>query len=389
MLSVNRYRPMMIILSIIAITSLLVTSPAISASAKEPYKIGGIFAVTGPASFLGDPEKKSMEMAIEQINASGGIDGHMLEAVIYDTEGDPSKAVMGVSKLISKDNVIAIIGPSTTPTTLAVIPMIQKVKIPFISCAAGNKIVQPIDPWVFKTAQSDILAVAAIYENLKAKNIKKIGIISVGNAFGESGKEQLLAQAPDFGITVARSETYGAKDTDMTAQLTKLRQDNPEAIVCWGTNPGPAVLAKNMQQLGLDIPLYQSHGVASPKFIELAGSAAEGIMLPTGKILVAGLLPDNDAQKEILTAYISDYEKKYESAVSGFGGYAYDAVMILAAALKNSNGDKEKIREAIENTTNYVGVSGIFNFSKTDHNGLSPEAFVMVEIKDGKWELLK
>jgi branched-chain amino acid transport system substrate-binding protein len=296
---------------------------------------------------------------------------------------------MGVSKLISKDNVIAIIGPSTTPTTLAVIPMIQKVKIPFISCAAGNKIVQPIDPWVFKTAQSDILAVAAIYENLKAKNIKKIGIISVGNAFGESGKEQLLAQAPDFGITVARSETYGAKDTDMTAQLTKLRQDNPEAIVCWGTNPGPAVLAKNMQQLGLDIPLYQSHGVASPKFIELAGSAAEGIMLPTGKILVAGLLPDNDAQKEILTAYISDYEKKYESAVSGFGGYAYDAVMILAAALKNSNGDKEKIREAIENTTNYVGVSGIFNFSKTDHNGLSPEAFVMVEIKDGKWELLK
>ncbi len=390
MFLVNRYhRPMMIILSIVAITCLLVTSPAISATKKAPYKIGGIFAVTGRASFLGDPEKKSMEMVVDQINASGGIDGHMLEAVIYDTEGDPSKAVMGVSKLINKDNVIAIIGPSTTPTTLAVMPMIQKVKIPFISCAAGNKIVQPIDPWVFKTAQSDILAVAAIYENLKAKNIKKIGIISVGNAFGESGKEQLLAQAADFGLTVTRSETYGGKDTDMTAQLTKLRQDSPEAIVCWGTNPGPAVLAKNMQQLGLDIPLFQSHGVASPKFIELAGSAAEGIMLPTGKILVASLLPDNDVQKEVLTAYISEYEKKYESSVSGFGGYAYDAVKILASALKNSNGDKEKIREAIENTTNYVGVSGIFNFSKTDHNGLSPEAFVMVKIKDGKWELLK
>jgi len=177
------------------------------------------------------------------------------------------------------------------------------------------------------------LAVAAIYENLKSKNIKKIGIISVNNAFGESGKEQLLQQAANFGLEVAKSETYGAKDTDMTAQLTKIRQDNPEAIVCWGTNPGPAVLAKNIQQLGLDIPLYQSHGVASPKFIKLAGSAAEGIMLPTGKILVAGLLPDSDPQKQALNAYVTDYEKKYDSSVSGFGGYAYDAVKILAAAL--------------------------------------------------------
>ncbi|MBC2716468.1 MAG: ABC transporter substrate-binding protein [Desulfobacteraceae bacterium] len=389
MLLVKRYRSMMMILSVLAIACLLVASPAISASGKKPYKIGGIFAVTGPASFLGDPEKKSMEMVVDQINAKGGIDGHMLEAVIYDTEGDPSKAVMGVSKLINKDNVIAIIGPSRTPTTLAVMPMIQKAKIPFISCAAGNKIVQPIDPWVFKTAQSDILAVAAIYENLKSKNIKKIGIISVNNAFGESGKEQLLSQAPAFGLAVSKSETYGAKDTDMTAQLTKIRQDNPEAIVCWGTNPGPAVLAKNIQQLGLDIPLYQSHGVASPKFIELAGSAAEGIMLPTGKILVAALLPDSDPQKEVLNAYTSEYEKKYKSSVSGFGGYAYDAVKILAAALKNSNGDKEKIREALENTNGYVGVSGIFNFSKTDHNGLSPEAFVMVKIQDSTWKLLQ
>ncbi len=389
MLSINRNRSMKIILSIIAITCLLVTSTAFSASEKKPYKIGGIFAVTGRASFLGDPEKKSMEMVVDQINAAGGIDGHMLEAVIYDTEGDPGKANLLATKLINKDGVVAIIGPSTTPATRAVMPMIQKAKIPFISCAAGNKIVSPINPWIFKTAQSDILAVAAIYENLKANNTQKISIISVGNAFGESGKEQLLAQAPNFGLTVAKSETYGGKDTDMTAQLTKIRQDNPEAIVCWGTNPGPAVLAKNMQQLGLNIPLYQSHGVASPKFIELAGSAAEGIMLPTGKILVAGLLPDSDPQKETLNAYVTDYGKKYDSAVSGFGGYAYDAVKILAAALKNSNGDKEIIRKAIESTKNYVGVSGIFNFSQTDHNGLSPEAFVMVKIKDGTWELLK
>jgi branched-chain amino acid transport system substrate-binding protein len=377
------------IMGIITLSCFIAAVPAMAEADKEPYKIGGIFAVTGPASFLGDPEKKSMEMVVEQINKAGGIDGHMLEAVIYDTEGDPSKAVMSVSKLINKDNVIAIVGPSRTPTTLAVMPMIKKAQIPFISCAAGNKIVQPVDPWVFKTAQSDILAVATIYAHLKANNIKKIGIVTVENAFGESGKEQLLAQAQQFSITVVKSETFGAKDTDMTAQLTKIRQEKPQAIVCWGTNPGPAVLAKNIEQLGLDMPLYQSHGVASPKFIELAGSAAEGIMLPTGKILVADLLPDSDPQKKVLTAYIKDYETKYNKSVSGFGGYAYDGVMILAEALKGSNGDKEKIRKAIENLTGHIGVSGVFNFSETDHNGLSPDAFVMVKIKNGTWELIK
>ncbi len=389
MLFVKKFHTPMMILSITIMACLLFPLSGFAESVKEPYKIGGIFAVTGPASFLGDPEKKSMEMVVEQINASGGIDGHLLEAVIYDTEADPSKAVMSVNKLINRDNVIAIIGPSTTPATLAVMPVVQRAKIPFISCAAGNKIVQPIDPWIFKTAQSDIQAVATIYNDLKARNVQKIAIISVDNAFGESGKEQLLVQAADFGLAITKSETFGAKDTDMTAQLTKIRQDNPEAIVCWGTNPGPAVLAKNIQQLGLEIPLYQSHGVASPKFIELAGAAAEGIMLPTGKILVADLIPDSDPQKEVLAAYINDYEKKFKSAVSGFGGYAYDGMKILAAALKGSDGDKEKIRQAIENTQNHVGVSGIFNFSETDHNGLSPDAFVMVKIQDGKWELLK
>ncbi len=389
MLFSKKHRIITLVPAVAILLCLFMALPALAKSEKKPYKIGGIFAVTGPASFLGDPEKKSMEMAVDQINAAGGIDGHMLEAVIYDTEGDPSKGVMSVNKLINRDQVIAIIGPSTTPVTLAVMPIVQRAQIPFISCAAGNKIVQPINPWVFKTAQSDIQAVATIYRNLQSRNMKKIAIVSVENAFGESGREQLLAQAKDFGLAITKAETYGAKDTDMTAQLTKIRQDDPDAIVCWGTNPGPAVLAKNIQQLGLDIPLYQSHGVASPKFIELAGTAAEGIMLPTGKILVADLIADTDPQKQVLDSYISDYEKQFNTGVSGFGGYAYDGMKILAAALNGSDGNKAKIREAIENTKNHVGISGVFTFSPTDHNGLSPDAFVMVRIKDGKWELVE
>ena len=377
------------ILAVTAVICLILAGSAFNAAAEKVYKIGGIFAVTGPASFLGDPEKKSMEMAVEQINQNGGIDGHMLEAVIYDTEGDPSKAVMSVSKLINKDRVLAIIGPSRTPTTLAVLPMIQKAKLPLISCAAGNKIVEPVKPWVFKTAQSDILAVASIYQHIKAQGYKTIGVITVENAFGESGKEQLLAQATEFGLQVVRSETFGGKDSDMTAQLAKLRKEKPDAIVCWGTNPGPAVVAKNLEQLDIDIPLYQSHGVASPKFIELAGSAAEDILLPTGKILVADLLPDSDPQKEVLTGYIDAFENQYKSSVSGFGGYAYDAMHLLAKALDGTGGDQAQIRQNFENIKGHVGVSGVFNFSPSDHNGLDPAAFVMVRIQNGTWKLVK
>ena len=369
-----------------AVLSILMVSGAMAASV---YKIGGIFSVTGRASFLGDPEKKTMEMMVEQINAKGGIDGHMLEAVIYDSEGDPAKAVSAVNKLIHKDKVIAIIGPSTTPTTLAIVNFTKRAKVPLISCAAGIKITTPVDPYVFKTAQSDLLAVAAVYGQMKAAGIKKIGILTVSNAYGESGKKQLLKQASKFGIEVILKESFGAKDTDSTTQLAKIKAAGPDAIVCWGTNPGPAVVAKNAKQLKIEIPLYQSHGVGSPKFIELAGDAANGNMLPTGKILVTTLLDNSDPQKKVLEDYQKDYQEKFSGNVSGFGGYAYDAVNLLAGALKGSGGDMAKIRDNLENTKGYVGATGEFNFTPQDHNGLSPDAFVMVEIKNGTWTILK
>ena len=367
----------------------LLCMPRSSALAAEPYKIGCIFSVTGPASFLGDPEKKSAIMLADQINKKGGINGHPIELVIYDTEGDPTKAVLNINKLIFHDKVLAVIGPSRTPTTLAVIPIAQRAQIPLISCAAGIKITQPVKKWIFKTAQTDALAVAKIYSYIKEQNIKKIAIITVANAFGESGKEQLIKQAPKFGIELVAQESFGPKDTDMTPQLTKIRATPAQAVVCWGTNPGPAVVAKNMKQLDMKIPLFQSHGVASPKFIELAGDAANGIILPTGKILVAKDIPDSDPQKSALLKYIKDYESRYKTNVSGFGGYAYDGLNLLAIALEKAGADKAKIRDELEKIKGYKGVSGVFNFSPSEHNGLTMDAFVLVKIVNGKWQIIK
>ena len=372
------------IVAVIAL-SLIITPGAF---AKDVYKIGGIFAVTGRASFLGSPEKNSMEMVVDQINKNGGIDGCKLEAVIYDTKGDPTEAVQFANKLINKDRVLAIIGPSTTPTTMPVIPLCERSKTPLISCAAGNGIVNPVKPWVFKTAQSDIQAVAKIYDYMKNKGMKNVAILTVSNGFGASGAAQLRAQAAQFGLNVVSDETFGGKDADMTSQLTKARKASPDALVCWGTNPGPAVVAKNAKMLKVDFPIFMSHGVASPKFISLAGDSSEGIMLPTGKVLVTDLMPADYHQKEALVAYKTAYEKKFQTDVSGFGGYAYDAMKILEAVLPGTGGDKAKIRDGIEKLQGYIGVSGTYNFTAQDHNGLGEDAFTMVAIENGTWKVI-
>jgi len=184
-------------------------------------------------------------------------------------------------------------------------------------------------------------------------------------------------------------EAYGEEDSDMTAQLTNIKGTDAEAIVCWGTNPGPAIIAKNLVQLGIELPLIQSHGVASPSYIEYAGDAANGNILPTGKILVLDQLPESDVQYEALMEYRDMYEATYEIDVSGFGGYAWDAMGIIANALEVAGADRAALRDAIEATTDYVGVSGVFNMTPEDHTGLTKDAFVIVVIEDGGWKIVE
>jgi branched-chain amino acid transport system substrate-binding protein len=287
--------------------------------------------------------------------------------------------------------VVAVVGPSISGSTLAIIPKVEEAKVPLVSCAAAKKIVDPVKRWVFKTPQSDELAVRKIYQHVKKAGIKKIAIISASDAYGAAGREELKSLAAGFGIAVVADEVFGPKDTDMTAQLTKIKGTDAQAIVCWGTNPGPAVIARNRVQLGIGTPLYMSHGVASPKFIELAGAAnAEGILLPAGRLISEPQVPAGQPQKKILAAYIKEYEAKFKQPVSTFGGYAYDAIMLVVQAMRNAkSADPAAIRDALEKIKGYHATTGEFNFSEKDHNGLTEEAFVMVRISKGDWEMLK
>ncbi|MDF1536915.1 MAG: ABC transporter substrate-binding protein [bacterium] len=379
-------------LVVVAMVMGMVLTFASTAPAADEYRIGAIYASTGPASALGLPEKNTTEMLVEELNAAGGINGKQVKLFMYDTEADPTKANNAVKKLISLDEVDVIIGPTTSGVTMAIIPPIEKAKIPLISCAASVKIVQPVKKWVFKTPQTDTMAVEKIYATLQSKGIRKVSIITVSDGYGDSGRVELQRLAPDYGLTVVADERYGGNDTDMSAQLTKIKGTDAEAIVCWGTFPGPAVIAKNRKQLGLTIPLYNSHGIASPKYIELAGDAAEGTFLPAGRLIVIDSLPDSDPQKSVLSAYKAAYEGKFgKNSVSTFGGHAYDAFKIAVMAIENAAkaGDVTRagIRDEIEKITGFVGTGGIFNYSAEDHNGLTKEGFGMVEIKNGGWSL--
>jgi len=380
-------------LTIILLSCLFAVSFMISPALAE-YKIGAVFSVTGRTSFLGDPEKKTAEMVAEQINKAGGINGEKLKLIIYDTEGDATKSNLYAKKLITQDKVLVVIGPSLSGTSLAVVPVFEKHETPLISCAASYKIVwdekanKPYK-WIFKTPQTDTMAVDAIYSHLKKKGLTKIAIMSVTSGFGASGRGELMKLADKHGMNIVADEKYGPKDTDMTVQLTKIKGLAPQAIVNWSVGPTQVVVLRNWKDLGMtNITFYQSHGFGSLKNIELAAGAAEGVFCPLGACNVAELLPADHPQKAVTMGYLKDYEAKYNEPLSSFGGHAWDALWLVADALKAVGGDKAKIRDYLENKKGFVGQHGVFNFSADDHIGLIKDAFQMVVVKGNGWELI-
>mgnify|MGYP006278209243 CR=1 FL=1 len=361
------------------------------AAAFADIKIGATVSETGPASFLGDPEAKTLKMLVDEINAKGGVKGQKLRLFLYDDGGDPNKARTFATRLIEDDGVVAIIGGTTTGTTMAVMPVAEDAKIPFISLAGAIEIIEPVRPFTFKTPHTDKMACEKIFEDMKKRNIQRIGMISGTDGFGASMRQQCINVADRYGIKILADENYGPRDADMTPQLTNIRgKADIQAVLNPGFGQGPAIVTRNYAQLGITLPFYQSHGVASNSFIELSGAkAAEGVRLPGTALLVGDLLPANDPQKPVVIAYKTSYEKQFNTPVSTFGGYAHDALRILVDAINRAPDQKPvSLRDAIEKTSGLVGTTGTVTMTPKDHLGFDLSSFRMLEIRNGNWALI-
>ncbi len=352
----------------------------------ETIKVGAILAVTGPASFLGGPEARTLEMLVEELNAKGGVNGNKIELIIKDSAASPEKAISFAKQLIEEDKVLAIIGPSTSGETMKIKNICEQAKTPLLSCGAAAVIVDPVASYVFKTPQKDSFAVKKIFMEMNKLGIKKIAVLAGNTGFGKAGKGQLVKIAPEFGIEIVEIEVYDKKSNDLSAVVAKIKANKEvQAVINWSIVPAQAIVPKNMRQAGWDVPLFQSHGFGNIKYVEAAGAAAEGIIFPAGRLLIADSLPADNAQKELLMAYIKNYEAKFKEPASTFGGHAYDAFTVLMAAIEVAGNDRDKVRSAIENLKDFPGTGGVFTFSAEDHNGLDINAFQMMIVKDGKF----
>jgi branched-chain amino acid transport system substrate-binding protein len=378
---------------IVVIVALVLCCVSSASFAGEPIKVGAFFALSGPAANIGTPTKLVAQMAVDKINKEGGINGRPIELVIGDTESDPAKAAVIAKKFIFNDKVAAIIGPTTTAEGMSVKKIVEEAGVPTFMAVGGDPVIMGGNfgayTYVFKSPQRSSTAVRKLYGYLKAKGLTKIALFTASDSFGKDGLGWLERLAPEFGITLAAKESFGPADTDMTAQLTKIRNAAPQAIVSWTIGPVGSIVAKNKAQLGITTPLFQCHGLPDPKYIELAGKASEGDRMPATKLMVGDALPGSDPQKKVITDFIALYRDVYkydkEFPINTHSGYAWDAISIVANAMKKAGTDPKALRAAIEQTTGYVGISGVYNLTAEDHNGLDVDSMVMVQVKDGKF----
>ena len=365
----------------------------------SPYKIGVVVSVTGGGSTLGEPQRDTAVMLQKQLDAQGGVvspDGvrHPIQLLIHDTEGKGDVAVPVAKKLVDDDKVVAIIGPSISPVAMALIPVLQEAQVPNISMASSSEIVTPVSErhWIFKVAQSNEHTAPWQVKYVAAKGIARIANLYVNNAYGEDGAAAIRRTATEEGVEIVLEETFDAADTDMTAQITKIKASGAEGVLITAIPPAAAIFTKQYRELGVDLPLLHNSGVAMKSFIDLAGASnVEGVIFPMGKLVAADALSDDDPQKAVLQQFITDYGAATGNPPSTFAAHAWDAIQIIAAGLATLpdgltiEEQRAQLRDAIESTQGFVGVDGVFSFAPDDHVGLSTDDVVLARITNGDW----
>ena len=378
--------------------SILMTLSAValltSSWAHAQVKIGVVSSATGPTALVGIPQKNTVPLLPTKI---GDL---TIEYIALDDASDPTASVTAVKKLISEQNVDAIIGPSGSPNAMGVIQFVAEAGVPLLAPVGTAAVVTPMDDkkkWVFKTTQNDDIIARALVEHMVKSGVKTVGFIGVGDPYGENWYKVFSALAAANGIEITANERFQRQDASVTGQSLKVIGAKPDAVLVAAAG-GPAVLPQTtLHDQGYKGRIYQTHGAAMPDFLKLGGKKVEGAVLAASLMLVLPEISDDNPSKKVASDYIAAYEKMHGSKPATFGANVYDAGLLLQqaiplAAKKGKPGTKEfraALRDGLEQTRELVGTQGVYNMSATDHSGFDERGRVMIAVRDGNWTLAK
>ena len=374
-------------------SALLACSLLGAITAHAQIKIGLMVSATGPTSAIGIPQKNTAALLPSRIGEA------TIEYIQLDDGGDTTRAVQNAKKLIQEQNIDALIGPSTTPNALAILPVIAEAKVPLMATVGTQSVVEPLDAnrrWVFKTTQNDDLIAEALLGHMVKNGVKTVGFIGLNDPYGENWYKVFSELGTKAGISIVASERYARQDQSVTGQALKLVSAKPDVVLVAGVG-GPGVLPQTtLRDQGYRGVIYQTHGIATEDFIRLGGAKVEGTILAAGPMLVIDEIPDSNPIKAVSMRYIQAYEKMYGSRPATFGANTYDSGLILQhaipEALKKAKPGTEAfrvaLRDALENAGDVIGCQGVFNMTPTNHNGMDKRARVLITVKDGKFRYL-
>lgn len=378
------------LLASLALCAAVTAAGPLHAQPKKPVKIGAFVSVTGQGAFLGEASKKTLELFVAEMNKSGGIDGRPIELVLYDSKTSAKDAVSLARRLIDQDEVDLLIGGNTTGETMAVVPLVEESRIPFVALAGGSIVIDPVKTYVFKTPHTDQMSVENIYGRVKKEGGGKIALLSGAGGYDQSCRKNAKEMAAKHGIQLVADEQHGTGDTDVTAQLTNIRSTGADAVMYCGFGAPSSIVARNFKQLGLPNRLYMTVGVASRAYIEGAGGAAEGSRVTGSALLAFKDLPQSDPIYPVTKRFVDAYRAAFKEDPSTFAGYAYDALLIATEAVRKAGTtEKDKVRNALEGLRKVPGLNGIYSFSPSDHLGFSADAFRIVEVRGGEYRLVE
>jgi branched-chain amino acid transport system substrate-binding protein len=362
----------------------------LSARAQQgPIRIGSILSVTGPAAFLGEDMKAGMELAIDEINARGGINGRKIEWFFYDAESQTQKGLNALRRLMTQDNVDMVIGGgSMSGMALAMLQVTERAQLPFISTEGSMQIVNPVAerPWTFKATADDDQVFERLADYFAKRGIRKVALLADSSGFGQSAVEQAKKVAPRRGLDMVY-ETFNPTDTDLTPQLSKLKGAGVQAIICWTVASSGVVFMKQARSMGIDAQLIHSYGFVDKRYMDLAGDAARDVLIVGAKFPVGEDLPASDPSRAPILALTKNFEERYKRRANMFVTQSYDSIQLARIAIERAGTDRTKIRDALSGVRGYQGVGGLFEFSPERHSGLTKNDLVLMKYEGGRFRL--